>query len=569
MTIIPDMRCGMDADLRAAIRRQVPVTGSFPRGRTYTWHRDRVSTWEELHWEVARTLRRGAGSFYITFQDQPVQLDRALPQVPDGPIRIGLRTGEYPAGNARPTEAPRHRSPEREQPECEPDQPQADRRSRSRDRQSPPSSRSPVRARWWTRLSSTPRTVTDEDQVLCHLATQHGQLQLPLYLQDFHAVNWTDVPLEQASRRLLQVYGALLPYPTRLTFADVEYRCWRPGDTVADVAANGQCWIVPCDAFGSNTGGKRRRQAVWNEIKQAQQSISDKVECTFIVETARGIVPYAHEVPVGVPFNHATMQTELNQRRARLRLPAKKYLILDVHNHLLPMNTSTMVDCAEEGKKYVFKVLEAPTFGSNSPAELPEGTKQQAAAIRKIIRGQIRGNQLRLLLKGDVNFLNRAKKVCHDEKRLTSLVLETAKRYHMNLLDTRDEASAVTTQTRPSSRKPTGQTAATSLPSTTKEKAVKPVTLSLPEKHWSHAPMEAFRLGIEGVYLEPTMESAVAHSKQLSGAKGAVALLTMQPLAHARKVEKVTFTMQRQRADDRPSQSLAEGYLNQFGTARH
>ena len=93
MHVIPDLKCGMDADLQAEIRRQVPVTGSFSRGRTYTWHRDRTSTWEELHWEVARTLKRGAGSFYITFQDQPMHLDRVLPQIPQGPMRIGLRTG--------------------------------------------------------------------------------------------------------------------------------------------------------------------------------------------------------------------------------------------------------------------------------------------------------------------------------------------------------------------------------------------------------------------------------------------------------------------------------------------
>ena len=257
-----------------------------------------------------------------------------------------------------------------------------------------------------------------------------------------------------------------------------------------------------------------------------------------------GIVPYVHDVDVGTPLTHVKMSQELNRRRARMHLPAKQFLILDETNQLLPLTTLAEQQYLETGKTYVFKVIEALTFRSNSPAELPDGTKQQAAAIRKIIRGQIRGNQLRLLLKGDVSFLNRAKKVCHDEKRLTSLVLETAKRYHMTPLGSRDDALPVPTQSSPPTKKPSGMPTGSSATTTSKEKTVKPVVLSLPAKNWSHPPMESFRLGIEGVYLEPSMESALAHSRQLSGAKGAVALLTMQPLAAARKVEKVTFTMQ-------------------------
>ena len=98
-----------------------------------------------------------------------------------------------------------------------------------------------------------------------------------------------------------------------------------------------------------------------------------------------------------------------------------------------------------------------------------------------------------------------------------------------------------------------------------KKAAPSPVPELHPD-HWSVRPMSAFQLGVEGVHLETSMDSAQQHGRQLTGAKGAVALLSVQPLAAARRTERITFVIQRKKPGEHATQQVVEGYLSQFGT---
>ena len=107
--IIPEEKYGMDNALQAELARQIRITGGFPRGRQHTWYREAQSQWSDVHWEIARTLRRGAGTFYIEYEGAAVDLQGYLP-VGRAQLHIQLRNGEYPTGDQRPRSRSRDRS---------------------------------------------------------------------------------------------------------------------------------------------------------------------------------------------------------------------------------------------------------------------------------------------------------------------------------------------------------------------------------------------------------------------------------------------------------------------------
>ena len=120
-------------------------------------------------------------------------------------------------------------------------------------------------------------------------------------------------------------------------------------------------------------------------------------------------------------------------------------------------------------------------------ANLPDNQKELTLTIRKAVQGELRGNQIRLLLRGDPNYAGRAAKVSHEPHKLKALTLETAKRYHLQLagmkLPSSEPASLSSTSPKISSAK-TG----------TPQQAPPPPRLD--PLHWSEKPMESFQLGI-------------------------------------------------------------------------
>ena len=524
--VIPRDRQGMNAELQRDLNRQVAINGGFPRGRRYTWYRDRASDWGGLHWEIARTLRRGAGTFYIEYEGQAVDLTEELPSA-DGPLQVALRTGEYPTTREEPRQ--RSRSP------------------RPRDASRSRSSRRAVR--WWNRIPSTPRGVTDEDQVLCILKTAHGWLELPLFKQDFSIEDWSDVPLAMAASRLHKFYAELLPFPSKVTFVDCGYRAWRPGDSVADAAANGQCWVVPRDDQYGAGKAKKKAKLVENVADQSKQYV------TVQLLSGNRWVPYRFRKGREQKLSHKVLWKELMKQRSKLGLEELQCYFLNTDERLVSSNEA--VHEPDDATPLYF-AIPSPKYGAEEPTP-----KQQASQIRKAIQGGIHGNQLRLLLKGDQGFASRAQRLMGDPKKLKQLVVDTAARYKMQTVPTKvDEVSAQydkkQAKTQPM-KSPQGRTVKPKVEQTYEPPQLDPA-------HWSVPPMPLFKPGKEGVFMAPTQEAAEQAAKQLKSAVGAIAILSVRPLPEARSTSKVTFLMSRPRRGDNPVKSVVHGYLGQFGT---
>ena len=77
--------------------------------------------------------------------------------------------------------------------------------------------------------------------------------------------------------------------------------------------------------------------------------------------------------------------------------------------------------------------------------------------------------------------------------------------------------------------------------------------------------MQSFQLNATGVYLEPDMTQAAAHSKQLGGCKVAMGLVSIAPLQGARSSQRITFVLKRMKDGQAISSQVAEGFLNQYG----
>ena len=199
--VYPSPVYGMDRGLRADLRQRIRLVGGFPRGQQWPWHIDTGQTWEELHWEIARVLRRGYATFRIWHNDEPV--DPAA-QVP--PTR---RQHEIQLRRVPPDQQDRSRSRSRD-PDWQPvpEDPglpalqdvQPDPERRARRRQQRPA------------LPVTPRNVHEADRVDLLLRTRDGEWELPVFLEDFpEAQGWNQVTIYDIEQKLLHVYRPPLP----------------------------------------------------------------------------------------------------------------------------------------------------------------------------------------------------------------------------------------------------------------------------------------------------------------------------------------------------------------------
>ena len=207
---VPYALQGMDAPLQRALDRRIPVRGSFPRGRSYLWHCDRGDICRTVPWEVARTLRRGADTFHIRLNHQPVDMRAPVPVPEQGSVNITLHRGRHPR---------------------QPDEPPA--------RQAPPPP-SPSRSR-----------------------SRSGQLEMLLALQDFGADAWAEVTIQQAAQKLMEIYQPLLGGITRLALTTRAGRVYREGDNLEEAANDdiGMMWAVP--QLQGGLGAKQTTPKQW------------------------------------------------------------------------------------------------------------------------------------------------------------------------------------------------------------------------------------------------------------------------------------------------------------------
>ena len=179
---------------------------------------------------------------------------------------------------------------------------------------------------------------------------------------------------------LHQKYGNLLPYPNRLTFVDSEYRCWRPGDTVDEVASHGQCWIVPTIPLQGGRPLSRRKVAARRQLQQARQ-VWDQTRkghaCTVHLCHGRRVIPYKLVMPENMPIRNENVACQLNKRRELLGLSPQSFIIFDQHKHPLPTGPVAQANYMEADKNYHYYALMTPKLGAAGPPETVKSSRHR------------------------------------------------------------------------------------------------------------------------------------------------------------------------------------------------
>ena len=537
--LLPSPVYGMQRDqgLARALQRRIPLRGGFPRGRTYPWHVDVGDRWRDLHWEIARVLRRGAATFQIIWQGNVVDMQQLAA---DGPHHIELR-------RIPPDLQQRARSRSRD-----PDYVDASSSSSSNGEQ-----HSDVEMEQRGLLPNTPSHVEDADRIDFGFPMRCGTWYLPIYLQDFQAQSWEEVTALDAELTLRHVYRSLLDRAPRLTLAH-DGTVLREGDTLQALARDREGQAIPQWGPGLGTHRKSLKKQRKDYAQQTLKALKGK-DLKWIHLWWKGSwksFPFYNYTLKG-PCAYGALRRQVGAAMTNVGYALPNYLLFAMDGRVLqPIEPFCMED--HDG----LVVIPDELHGANKPP--PDSIKAKVAAVRRAVEGRLKGNQVRLLLKGDENFRAKMNKIEHDVIKLRNLALETAKRYQMVIAGDAKDAQAPVQSERSTPKdqktvKSSSQTAKTAEP---------PPRPRLDPTHWSVPPMEVFKLGCNGVFLETDMAVARQHAAQLQGTSATVALLSVQPLETAKHTEKLHFLLLKDRPGASATQQVVEGFLNQFSDTR-
>ena len=220
--------------------------------------------------------------------------------------------------------------------------------------------------------------------------------------------------------------------------------------------------------------------------------------------------------------------------------------------------------------------------GTNQQMELTTLLKE----VQQHMHGRLKGNQIKLLIRGEQGLAGRLHKSRYDPQRQCAILLDAAARYDMHVSPARGEAGLSSSKKQPDIQQEEWQTV--------KRKATRPVQVlsgesngkhssgagrdkvatdsgsaekpqyRLKEGQWSQPIMDAFTLDIPGVALAPTQEKAEKWARQLAGTKHAVGLITVQPLEGAQHVERMTIELIEQMEGKPDKTKVVGAYVNSF-----
>ena len=212
-------------------------------------------------------------------------------------------------------------------------------------------------------------------------------------------------------------------------------------------------------------------------------------------------------------------------------------------------------------------------------AALPD-ISQTTRDLQTLVMGQLRANQIKLLLRGEEGLHARLHKIRHDPPRQKAVLMTAAVRYDMQIKDlAAQEPSAKDekmTWEKPNKKgKVTGkpvesrpQQKGERLPSETqqsrrnhektKKHRLKPGT-------WSEKVLSEFALATDGVFLELSMETATRHARQLCGTQNQIGLVTTQALDLYKHQQCLTFVLIEEGEDGVERDKVVQGYISSFG----
>ena len=561
----PTMLQVVPEELRGAFRPPAPrrndigIILTCRGGRT--WQR-RVAA--GLQWGAVRNLfagdfMRNAEQYEIAHDGNAVNLDDHLPNVADGEaIRATYR-------RIRP-ERQNSRSPPRRQAPVAPDLPAP--------------LRDPV----------VQHGNIEVDSIDIEMVTRHGgSYYLPVELGEFHqAVGWEEVTVAQLAAVLTEKYGFL--WGDGLCGVAVRRRLIPDGSSMSDVLRmTAPLQVVPPDVFGASKRPRSRTRSPTPDTPPLPgrvgvlrhwvppcrpETIGSVLNCKDLVHFAK----FTDEVQQGwltvvwgtnvstlkLPRVPSYARTGELARRIYATAPAidpnrhcLTFLISDggILRSDIPYATAELPGLAILVTE---KAGSAQTRGSQSEREVIGLCKQAVGDKLKI-------NQIRLMYKGDQNLANRLDKVRGDPDRLRQITLEGAARYGM----TSPSTSPPTRSTSPS--KSTGTSDGWQTVNRKKSGSpTVPTTASgdgsykLVQEEWSHPILPKVTLGCDGVLLAPSQATAAQYGRLLSQAKHETAIIAVQPVAEATKIERITFTIS-STSGKQELKRVAQGYLCNFG----
>ena len=247
------------------------------------------------------------------------------------------------------------------------------------------------------------------------------------------------------------------------------------------------------------------------------------------------------------------------------------------------LTTTQQLVVAEE---QILWAVVSDSLGSNqqtAPQEISTLVKEAQAHMH----GRLKGNQIKLLVRGEQGLAGRLHKARFDPARQCALLLDAAARYDMHVSPARTDTTSAS-KNKPSSdttegewqtakRKPSRPVQVLSGESTGKHSkgsgmamqvqpsvsARKP-QYQLKAEQWSQPVMDTFVLDMPGVALAPTQEKAEGWAKQLTGTKQAVGIISIQPLSGAVHVEKQTIEIVETQSDKPDRIKVVGAFINSF-----
>ena len=218
----------------------------------------------------------------------------------------------------------------------------------------------------------------------------------------------------------------------------------------------------------------------------------------------------------------------------------------------------------------------------NAPCGASDEVTVLVKRVFPLVKHRLRLNQVRLLLRGENNILSRIKKSQMDENKIKQILMESASKFHMQFKNSKEPPQPKQSLQSQAVSKPGGliqeqgkQTSQQWQTVTRKVRGgVKGVESSAPsavpkmtlvDTEWTQAPLEHFRLGVPGVFLEEDLQTAEDHARQLMGSKYSVALVTVKALKFQKHLERVTFTVRQTGADQQQRTRVLSGLINSYG----
>ena len=568
--IVSEPMGAVRAKAKAQSQRRM-VAGSFPRGRNWRFTARAGQYWGQFVEDAGRVMNLDPMLFEVYYGgelvNQNVQMPREVQRVDF--VWIG------------PEEV--HSSPDH-------------RRDHSRSRR---------------RRRSSERSRSDSSEIepeTIYLEYQQGDgvWALPIHLQDFNVRTWEHVNGAMIEAALIHLYPGVFLCSNRIAIA-ADGEMLRPTDVVGvHMSSNAQMMVV---GHGIGAALPTVSHLLWRRRVPPQQPENRREDGGYVLglpllteafEALRLETPTADEdtwlplrttpsaIRVAVagrgaprllqvhmrPNNFTVSQLEAFMRReyddvfgtARLMIARRS-------GYVLTPDTQITVNA----EQVFWAVVMDPLGGNLNEPDLSTTVKE----VLPHVQGRLRGNQIKLLLRGEQGLLSRVHKARFDKDKQVGMLLDAAARYDMHVSNKRDgvkltapkEAEWHTVQ-RKQAKTPkvlspespgSGVASKRKRPQATTAADEKEKKYTLKANQWSQQILEEFVLDMPGVILAPSQDRAEKWAQQLVGTKQAVAIITVQPLQAAKTVEKATIQIVEHEAGKVDKEKVVTACICSFG----